>query len=119
MSHPYKTLQVWREADRFVKEVYKVLSKFPDFERYAMSAQLRRAAISVPLNIVEGNARGSKNDARRFMFIARGSLMESAYLLELSKDLGYITNDEYNKIEKVRNSVSYLLQMMIISLQSP
>lgn len=116
MSHPYKSLQVWREADRFTKGVYRLLVKFPDFERFAMAAQLRRAAISVPLNIIEGNARGSKKDTCRFMYIARGSLMESAYLLELACELGYISKDEYNEIEEVKNSVSYLLQRMIMSL---
>lgn len=92
ISKPARTFQdllVWRKAHRFVLEVYKLTAGFPKQETYALSLQLRRAAVSIPANIAEGFRRRGKPDKARFMNIAEGSLEECRYFLILANDLGY------------------------------
>ena len=69
-------LDVWKDAMRLVSQVYRVTQTFPDAERYGLTLQIRRAAISVPSNIAEGAARGTRLELVRFLSIARGSLSE-------------------------------------------
>lgn len=113
----YKQLIVWQKADEFVKLVYLVTKDFPSEEKFGVTSQLRRASLSVPLNIVEGQARASDKDFVRFLVISRASLMESAYLLELSKYFGYLDEDMYNKSESLRREVGYLLSRTISSIR--
>ncbi len=75
---------------RLVRSVYTLTRNFPDSERYGLTSQMRRAAVSAPANIAEGAARASKSDFARFLTIARGSLVELDTLLWLAKDLGFI-----------------------------
>ena len=75
---------------RLVRDVYSATRRLPDDERFGLIAQMRRAAISIPSNIAEGAARGSKADFVRFLLIARGSLIELDTQLWLCKDLGYL-----------------------------
>jgi four helix bundle protein len=98
----YKNLLMWQAGDELVRGVYEVTKKFPKDEVYALTSQLRRAALSVVLNIVEGYSRNSKGDFRRFLDIALGSLAETDYLLQLSVGFGYLTQDTYYKLEKIR-----------------
>jgi len=89
---PAKTFQdliVWQKAHQFVLSVYRFTESFPKNEIYGLTAQLRRAAISIPANIAEGFKKKTKGDKARFMNIAQGSLEESRYYLILAKDLGY------------------------------
>jgi len=116
-KQPYHKNYTWKIADLFVKECYLLLHKFPDDERFNMTSQLRRASLSVPLNIVEGNARKSRKELQRFLYIARGSVTECAYLLELARDFRYITIEEHQEIEKRRSNVSFLLQKTLDSLR--
>lgn len=86
----YEQLVVWRKAHELTTEVYRLTKEFPKKEDYVLTSQLRRAAISVSANIVEGNERNSKKDKKHFVDIARGSLAETDYMILLAKDLGYI-----------------------------
>lgn len=83
-SQAYYTLLVWQKADDFVLEVYKAVLSFPREELFGVISQLRRASLSVVLNIVEGHARGTPKEFVRFLIIARASSRECAYLLEFS-----------------------------------
>lgn len=116
-KHPYHELIVWQRADEFVREVYKITINFPLEEKFGITSQLRRAAISVVLNIVEGQARGTKKDFVRFLLISRGSCSECAYLLEISLSLGYLNQEQYNELEDLRQQANYLLQRLIRSLR--
>lgn len=89
----YKNLIVWQEANELAIRVYKLTSDFPREETFGLITQLTRAALSVPTNKVEGYGRKSKAELSRFIDIARGSLPETEYLIEFSKELGYIKKD--------------------------
>ena len=95
----YKNLKVYQIAKFIVKNVYQMMKKFPSEERYALCDQLRRAAISVPSNIVEGLSRTSDKEKHNFLNIAYGSLMETMCQLDISADLGYITQEELKHVE--------------------
>src|SRR5579864_9018280 len=96
ISKPARTFQdllVWRKAHKFVLGTYALTTAFPKHEMYALSSQMRRAAVSIPANIAEGFRRRSKPDKARFMNMAEGSLEECRYFLILVKDLGYADTD--------------------------
>ena len=90
MDGYFKTLVVWQKSIQLVKLVYAVSKKFPSDERYALTDQLRRAAVSIPSNIAEGNGRASNADYAHFLAIARGSLYEVMTQLQIAQELGYI-----------------------------
>lgn len=92
MSRParsFKDLVVWQRAHRFVLEVYRFTRSFPAEERFGLTAQLRRAAVSVRANIAEGFPKRDSSNKIRFFNIAQGSLEEVHYYLILAADLGY------------------------------
>jgi len=86
----FTELRVWQRSHASVLSIYRLTSHFPSEERYGLTSQLRRAALSVPTNIAEGSKRLSRQDYSRFLNIAEGSLAETEYLIMVSRDLGYI-----------------------------
>ncbi|KKW33287.1 MAG: S23 ribosomal protein [Candidatus Uhrbacteria bacterium GW2011_GWA2_53_10] len=108
-KQPYHELIVWKNAHVFVLEVYKATENFPAEEKYGVTSQLRRAAVSVCCNIVEGHAKHSKADALRFLDIAGGSLRECAYLIELARDLTLLSATLYDTLDDLQRGTSYLL----------
>ena len=108
----FKNLIVYQKSKELVKQVYALLKQFPDDERFALCGQMRRAAISVPSNIVEGMARLSTKDQSHFLNIAYGSLMELYAQLDIAHDLGYLTEKEFIKIETQIDEID----KMIVSL---
>lgn len=87
-------LKAWQEAIELTKELYLVTTKFPAEERFGITSQIRRSAVSVPANIAEGSARGSKKEMLRFLFIALGSLSELETLLLIAANIGYLSDFE-------------------------
>ena len=108
----FKNLIVYQKSKELVKQVYASLKQFPDDERFALCGQMRRAAISVPSNIVEGMARLSTKDQSHFLNIAYGSLMELYAQLDIAHDLGYLSENEFIKIETQIDEID----KMIVSL---
>ena len=98
--------------------IYKISKSFPKDELYGLVSQIRRAAVSIPSNIVEGKARGSQKEYKRFLLIARGSLEEVKYQLLLAKDLQYLDSNKYNKIVDLMDDVGRLLNGLINSLKT-
>lgn len=108
----FKNLIVYQKSKELVKHVYALLKQFPDDERFALCGQMRRAAISVPSNIVEGMARLSNKDQSHFLNIAYGSIMELYAQLDIAHDLGYVSEDDFTKIEASIDEID----KMIVSL---
>lgn len=109
MNKSYHKLKMWQLANELVKCVYLNSEEYPKHEIYGLTSQLRRAALSGVLNIVEGHARKSKIEFRRFLDISMGSLAEVEYLLELSLSLGYLDKDSYSKVEEIRTECGKLI----------
>ncbi|MGX5729024.1 four helix bundle protein [Pseudoxanthomonas beigongshangi] len=89
-QRPHERLEVWRDAMALVESIYRITSPFPDSERYGLTMQLRRAAVSVPSNIAEGAARRSTAEYLRFLSMARGSLAEISTQIEIARRLGHM-----------------------------
>ena len=107
----YRKLIVWQKAMRFSKAVYALIDQFPATEKYALSDQIRRAAVSVPSNIAEGCGRASNRDYAHFLSIARGSLYETMTQLELAQSLGYI--DPITDVEELVSEISRMLTSLM------
>jgi four helix bundle protein len=88
-ARSFRDLLVWQKAHEFVLAVYRFTESFPDREKYGLSHQMRRAAVSIPANIAEGFGKRSQAEKARFLNIAEGSVEECRYYLILAQDLGY------------------------------
>ena len=100
MDNSYKKLETYIKAKQIVRTIYDFTKRFPDDERFALSSQVRRAAVSVPSNIAEGLSRSTIKEQCHFLDIAFGSLMETDCQFEIAKDLNYISNNEYDLMYK-------------------
>ncbi len=89
----FTEIKVWQRSHKFALALYGLTGHFPKEERFGLTAQLRRAAVSVPTNIAEGSKRMGRQEYARFLNIAEGSLAEVEYLLMLSRDLGFLDKD--------------------------
>ncbi|MDH5507839.1 MAG: four helix bundle protein [Anaerolineae bacterium] len=113
----FRKLLVWQRAHELVLFIYQLTNGFPSEEKFGLTSQLQRAAVSVPANIAEGYAYQREKQFARFLRIAQGSLAEVEYYLFLAKDLAYISEETYAKVEKLRGEVGYLLHRLIKSVQ--
>ena len=107
-----KDLIVYQKSKDLVMSVYGILDSFPDSERFALSNQIRRAVVSIPSNIAEGMGRVSDKDQAHFLNIAYGSVMETYAQLDIAHDLGYITDETFNKLESDIEEVSKMISVM-------
>ncbi len=101
MASSYEHLKIWNNAVELATQVYAVTKRFPKDELFGMTSQLRRAVISVSANIAEGSGRPSKKEFCRFVDISLGSLNEVESLLKVALRLGYVNDDENNKLQEV------------------
>ncbi len=90
----FEKLEVWQEARKLTVEIYRLTEKFPEREKFGLTNQLRRAAVSVAANIAEGTTRASAKEQSHFSSISYGSLMETMSHLITSLDLNFITDEE-------------------------
>jgi four helix bundle protein len=111
--HNYLELRIWQRSRELVKLIYQLTESFPDSQKYGLTNQMQRAAVSIPSNIAEGAGRNSSKDFVRFLDIANGSAFELETQLFLSSDLGYTT------INQVENIISELkeIQKMIFKFR--
>lgn len=109
MSHTFKNLKVWNKAHKLVLEIYKITKTFPTSEKYGLTSQFRRSAISTSTNIVEGYKRNGVKDFLHFLNMADSSLEETKYHLILSRDLGYLKHIDYDKLSICANEVGRML----------
>jgi len=106
----FRDLKVWQKAHQLALDVYGVTKNFPSEERFGLSLQMRRSAVSVALNIVEGFKRRSNKDYSHFLNMADGSLEETKYYVILSNDLRYIEGAEYDRLMPLCEEVGKMLQ---------
>jgi four helix bundle protein len=111
----FRQLTVWQEAHKLVLEVYRVTKGYPSDERYGLVSQMRRAAVSIPANIVEGFKRRGIQEKVRFYNIAEGSLEEVKYFIILSNDLDYIASKDELMLQA--ETVGRLLHGLIASTE--
>ncbi len=98
-QYSFEKLLVYQSAKRLVVEVYRLMAKFPPQEKYALCDQLRRAIVSVPSNLAEGSGRMSVKEKIHFIEIAYASLMEAYCQLDIAKDLGYISVEDFATVK--------------------
>lgn len=112
----YRELKVWNKAHSNTLEIYRLTSSFPKEEAFGITSQIRRAVLSVELNIVEGQSRSTNKDFVKFLYIARASNQEVNCLLLVAFDLGMINQSNYDKLLLSNNEVGRMLNGLIKSL---
>lgn len=115
MINTFRDLQVWQKGHSLVLAVYRVTKGFPAYEMYGIVSQMRRAALSVASNIVEGFKRRTVYDSIHFYNISEASLEELKYQLMVCHDLQYISEEEYKKVCEIAETTSKMLQSWIKS----
>jgi four helix bundle protein len=117
MSGTYSDLEVWQAATELAVQVYRLTALFPREERYGLTSQLRRAAVSVPSNIAEGKGRASDKELIQFLCHSRGSLFEIETQLAIGKQLGYCTAEDLNTLRRETSRVGQMLNGLIRSVR--
>ena len=115
----YQNLDVYKLSMQLAYDVYQIVSTFPDFEKFGLSSQLRRASVSVPSNIAEGSGRQYQKEFVQFLFLAKGSLREVITQLELSKMLGYIDDELFSQTQDSADRLHKMLNRLISRLKNP
>ncbi|MDR0290387.1 MAG: four helix bundle protein [Treponema sp.] len=116
MIKTFKDLTVWQEAMNLVEMIYRQTKIFPKEEMYGMTSQIRRAAVSIPANIAEGNGRKSRKEYLQFLSIANGSASELETHLLIAERLNYLTKDTAAPLQTQLHSVGRLLSALRKSL---
>lgn len=116
--HNFKELNVWKKSRQLVKEVYIATTTFPSEEKFGLTSQIRRSAISIPSNIAEGCGRKTQMDFCRFLYIAQGSSFEFETQLILSFDLGFIDDEVFNNTVNRLNEIQKMLNGLINSIET-
>ena len=112
----YMKIEAWRLADDLTVAIYDKTRCLPPEERYGLTGQLRRAASSVPANIVEGSARESQKDYLHFLHIARASLAEAQYFVHLAKRLGFLSSPDATELHAQTKRVFACLHGLILAV---
>ncbi len=112
----HEDLIVWQKAITLVKSVYKITEHMPDTERFGLTNQMRRCAVSIPSNIAEGNARMGDPEFRQFLKIAYGSSAELETQLFISKELEFISKADFDTVQELLVEVRKILIVFITNL---
>lgn len=116
MMKGYQDLQVWNKAYDSCLEIYKITTTFPVSEKYGLTSQIRRSAVSIPSNIAEGHERQHLKEYIQFLYVALGSIAELKTQMMLSKDIGYLSEKSFVKIESEIVEIGKMLNGLINSL---
>jgi four helix bundle protein len=114
----FRELVVWQKALDLVKEIYRVTQEFPKEEIFGLTSQLRRAAVSVPSNIAEGQGRLTEKEFRQFLGNARGSLAEVETQIIIANDLDFINDQDFKNLSAMITEVGRVLNGLISSVIS-
>ena len=116
MGRSYKDLIAWQKAMELVTSAYRATARFPKDEWFGLTSQARRAAVSIPSNIAEGQGRLSEKEFKYFLGLARGSLMELETQLQVAENLGYLPKDEVAGLLQSCGEVGRVLNGLIASI---
>jgi len=116
MIKSYKDLTIWQKSMDLTEEIYRLVKFLPKEETYALSDQMRRAAVSIPSNIAEGHQRNTDKDFQHFLYIAKGSNAELETQLMICKRLEYISENEAEKASHLIEEVAKMLNAFINKL---
>ena len=108
-THNFREMVIWKDSIKIAKDIYAISSEFPIHEKYGISSQLQRAAVSISANIAEGSDRASDVDFKRFLSFSVGSAYELELLLTIAKEVGYLEEKCYSDIIQ---ELQYLQKMM-------
>ena len=108
----YRELRVWQQSVDFCVKVYQVTSFFPKEKLYGLTSQIRRASVSVPSNIAEGQARNSTGEFSQFLGISKGSLAEIDTQLDIAKRLGFLSNESFQLFENEIEVIGKMLNAL-------
>ena len=114
----YRDLTVWQHAMEVVTTVYRLTKKFPEDEKYGLTSQMRRSAVSIPSNIAEGRSRNSRKDFVQFLHVALGSLSELETQLEIAFQISYVEKVEYTELMSGLERTKMMLFRLIASLKA-
>jgi four helix bundle protein len=114
---PYERFDAWKLAHRLALQVYEVTDRWPIQEKYGLTAQVRRAALSAATNIAEGSAKRGPRELRRYLDISLGSLSEVSYLLRFSRDRGILVTSDFSLLDDLRDQAGKLTWRLYASLR--
>ena len=117
IMHKFKKLKIWQKSLQFTKKIYQLTDKFPNSELFGITSQLRRASVSIYLNIAEGSASKSDIEFRRFLIISLKSIYEVVAIIELCKELKYLKPDECIILEKELDDLGAMTNGLINKLK--
>ncbi len=115
-SRSYRDLEVWKLAISFVKDIYQATENFPSNENYGLTQQIRRAAVSIPSNIAEGQFRNSTREFKQFLSIALGSAAETETQLIIAKEISYLSPDQLIPLKNTLERIIKMLRKLWLSL---
>jgi four helix bundle protein len=118
MGRDFRKIEAYVLALRLVTDIYELTKLFPKGEMFGLISQIRRAAVSIPANIAEGATRKTKKEYLQFLYTAKGSMAELECHLGISKNLGYLSNEQSQKIEESRALVGSKLYRLTECVES-
>jgi len=113
MARDFRKIRAWQLADALALKVYDASRGFPKSEVFGLTSQIRRAAVSVAANIVEGSARQHSREYLQFLYVASGSLAETGYYLDLGHRLGYLADPTHQTLSQQHESAARTLRALI------
>lgn len=116
---PHEKLTVWQRAVNFVVRLYKLTARFPSEEKFSLTSQIRRAAVSVPANIAEGAGRQSTKEFSYFLSNAQGSTSELSTELLIAHKLGYLSSRDYNEVSEEVDQIGRMLIGLAKTVKTP
>ena len=119
MIKSYRDLSIWQYGMQLVVDVYRKTSSYPSEEKFGLQSQIRRAAVSIPANIAEGHARGSRREYHRFSTISMGSLAELETHILLSERLGYLSDEQSTELLVKCDELGRMLRGLLKKLAAP
>lgn len=113
MLGPYRNLGVWIKSIEFVTELYRLTSTFPNYEIYGLTSQIRRASVSISSNIAEGYGRSTNKELIHFLYNSMGSVNEVETQLLIARNLGYLDENNYVKLNNMNSEIAKMLYSLI------